>query len=50
MDELEYRLPEEIERPYFAITADEDDRLKARQMYLKVGEEFKHDNRDRKLS
>ena len=35
VDELEYRLPEEVVRPDFAAILDEDDRFIARSMYLK---------------
>ena len=35
VDELEYRLPEEVVRPDFAAIEDEDDRFIARSMYLK---------------
>ena len=35
VDELEYRLPEEVERPDFADIKDEDDKIIARSMYLK---------------
>ena len=35
VDELEYRLPEEVERPNFAAIQDEDDRIIARSMHIK---------------
>ena len=35
VEQLEYRLPEEVERPNFAAIADEDVRYIARQIYLK---------------
>ena len=35
VDELEYRLPEKVKRPDFAIIADGDDRFIARKLYLK---------------
>ena len=35
VDELAYRLPEEVVRPDFAAIEDEDDRYIARQVYLK---------------
>ena len=35
MDELEYRLPEEVARPNFAAIEDDDDRYIVRQGYLK---------------
>ena len=35
VEELEYRLPDEVERPDFAAIEDEDDRYIARQIYLK---------------
>ena len=39
IDELEYRLPEEVERPDFAAIKDEDDKFIARSIYLKKLEE-----------
>ena len=34
VEELEYRLPKEVDRPDFAASVDEDDRYIARQMHL----------------
>ena len=40
MDDLEYRLPEEVARPDFAAIKEEDDRFIARSMHLKKGGKY----------
>ena len=35
VDELEYKSPEEVQRPYFAAFVSEDDKYIAKKMYLK---------------